>query len=130
MFVCGSALLQPARSVCVASERFFINNAVIEESVSCYCRTNICFSRFYVIIIRVTVIGTVAGLPVLPFIIKCQVLTSKLVLSEYNCVLETRPRHRCLSRTKFSYGRNDSSGICDNGELSCGSNAKKSAHNR
>ena len=30
LFVCGSALLQPARSVCVASQRFFIS----------YCRGN------------------------------------------------------------------------------------------
>ena len=30
LFVCGSALLQPARSVCVTSERFFIVSAAAE----------------------------------------------------------------------------------------------------
>ena len=29
VFVCGSALLQPARSVCVASERFFIAVVIV-----------------------------------------------------------------------------------------------------
>ena len=30
MFVCGSALLQPVRSVCVASERFFFIDHIVE----------------------------------------------------------------------------------------------------
>ena len=41
LFACGSALLQPARSVCVASGHFFIGDVIRHNKVSRVVRVNV-----------------------------------------------------------------------------------------